>query len=141
MDAEVALYFVEDRIESAVHGGVDAHDDVLAVVQIAKLHELAPDLQRDRGVRLDPSAPGAVRAGLRQRSFQALPHPLASHLDQPELGDLQDLGLGAVLANLVLQRLEEAGAVVRVLHVDEVENDDPAQVAQANLPYDLPRRL
>ena len=45
VDAEVALHFVEDRIERVVDGRVDAHDDVLSLVQVAQFHELAPDFQ------------------------------------------------------------------------------------------------
>src|SRR5206468_2312871 len=86
-------------------------------------------------------AAAAIRAGLRQRALQRLPHALAGHLDQAELRDLQDLRLRSILLDLVLQRLEEPRAIAAVLHVDEVENDDPAEVAEANLANDFFRRL
>src|ERR1043165_2490327 len=145
VDAEVALDLLEDRVGSrvqrAVDDRVDAHDDVLPFVHVAELHQLAPDLQRDRRVRLDPPAAAAVRARLRQRPLQRLPHALARHLDEAELGDLQDLRLRAVLPDLVLERLEEPRAVARVLHVDEAEDHDPAEVARADLADDLLRRI
>src|ERR1019366_5203982 len=102
---------------------------------------LAPDLERDRRVRLDPAAAAAVRTGLRERALQTLAHPLARHLDQAELRDLQDLRLRSVLADLDLERLEQARTIGQILHVDEVEHDDPAKVAQADLPDDLARGL
>src|SRR4028119_2142973 len=101
----------------------------------------APAPRGAGGVRRAPPAAAAVRTGLRQRTLQALPHALARHLDQAELRDLQDLGLGTILLDLVLQRLEELLAVRRLFHVDEVEHDDAAEVAQPNLPHDLLGRL
>ena len=144
VNAEGALQLLEDRIagmKRRVDDRIDADDDVLPLVEVADLHQLAPDLESDRGVRLDPPRPAAVRTRLRQRSLQRLADAFARHLDQAEFGDLQDLGLRAVFLDLVLQRLEEARAVLRIFHVDEVEDDDPAEVAEPDLADDLFRRF
>src|SRR5207248_6912966 len=62
---------------------------------------------------------------------------LARHLDQSERGDLNDVGLGPVALELVLQRSLDGGAVLRVRHIDEVDDDDPADVTQPQLADDL----
>ena len=45
VDAEAALHFVKDGVEGVVNDWIDSHDHVLALVQVAQLHQLAPDLQ------------------------------------------------------------------------------------------------
>src|SRR5512140_1910833 len=140
VDSKVLLELFKNRIgsvQSSVDDGVDANDHVLTFVEVAHLHQLPPDLERNGGIRLDPAAAAAIRASLRQRTLQALAHPLARHLDQPELGDLQDLRFRSILLDLFLERFEQAGPVAEVLHVDEVEDDDAPEVAQANLPHDF----
>ena len=62
---------------------------------------------------------------------------LARHLDQPERRDLDHEGLRAVLVERLAQRLQHRVAVARPGHVDEVDDDDPADVAQAQLADDL----
>ena len=49
--------------------------------------------------------------------------------------------LGAVLHHVVAHRLEEQLFVILVLHIDEIHDDDPADVAQAQLAGDLFRRF
>src|SRR6266851_2839033 len=57
MDAEVSLDLLENRIVGVVQGAVDdrveTDDDILPFVQVAQLHQLAPDLEGDGRVRLD----------------------------------------------------------------------------------------
>ena len=83
----------------------------------------------------------AVRARLGEHALQALLDALAGDDDQAEVRHLQRLRRRAVLAQLLLDRLEHLLAVLLLLHVDEVEDDDPAQVAQPDLPDDLLRRF
>src|SRR4051794_39303155 len=75
-------------------------------------------------------APVAVRARRRERLHQALGDPLAGHLDQTELGDREHLGAGLVPGERLPERLLDRFAVVTDLHVDEVDDDDAADVAQ-----------
>jgi hypothetical protein len=60
--------------------------------------------------------------------LQALLHPLARDHDQAEVGDLQRLRRRAIPLQLLLHRLEHPLAVLLLLHVDEVEHDDAAQI-------------
>ena len=83
----------------------------------------------------------AGRAGLREDLAHAVGHVLARHLDQAKRRDLDDVGLGAVLVERLAQRLQHRVAVARPGHVDEVDDDDPADVAQPQLANDLVGRL
>ena len=66
---------------------------------------------------------------------------LAGHLHQAKLGDGQDVGLGPVPAEQLLHALIDLLLVFAALHVDEVEDDQAADVAQAQLAADFIRRL
>ena len=65
------------------------------------------------------------------------PDPLARHLDQAELRHGERLGAGPVAAQVGAQLLEHLVAVGARLHIDEVADDDPADVPQPDLPRDL----
>ena len=60
---------------------------------------------------------------------------------RPERRDLHHVGLRAVLVERLAQRLQHRVAVARARHVDEVDDDDPADVAQPQLAHDLLSRL
>ena len=68
---------------------------------------------------------------------QALADALAGHLDEAELGDREHLRAGLVAGQRVAEHLDDLVAVVPDLHVDEVDDDDAADVAQAQLLGDL----
>ena len=74
-------------------------------------------------------------------SSEPLRHPLAGHLDQPQLGDVEDLGPGLVPGQGGPEHPHDLVAVRLDLHVDEVDDDDPADVAQPELAGDLLGRL
>ena len=79
----------------------------------------------------------ADRALRREDLARAVGDVLARHLDQAERRDLDDVRLRAVALELGAQRLLDRLPVLRVRHVDEVDDDDPADVAEAELPDDL----
>ena len=89
----------------------------------------------------DHAAAVAVLAGLAEDLEQALADPLAGHLHQAERGDLGDLVLGAVAAQALEQAAQHEVAVGLQHHVDEVDDDDAADVAQPELADDLLGRL
>ena len=73
----------------------------------------------------------------RERLEQARPDPLAGHLDQAQRGDLGDLVLGPVTGQAFQQPAQHQLTVALQHHVDEVDHDDAAHVAQPQLPDDL----
>ena len=99
--------------------------------------QAALELDRDRLLGLDDAVAVARRARPRDDLAHALGDVLARHLDEAELGDLGRERLRAVLVERLAQRLEHGVAVARAGHVDEVDDDDPADVAQAQLVDDL----
>src|SRR5215218_1422171 len=95
----------------------------------------------DRIGRDDDAAAAAVLARLGEDLEQALTDPLAGHLHQAERGDLGNLVLGAVAAQALGEPAQHEVAVALEHHVDEVDDDDAADVAQPELADDLLRRL
>ena len=85
--------------------------------------------------------PRAVGAALSEQALEVGAAALAGDLDQAELGDVEHLGLRPVLLDLPLEAGEDLLAVDGLDHVDEVDDDDPAEVAQADLAHDLLDRL
>src|SRR5829696_8494712 len=71
----------------------------------------------------------------------AVGHVLARHLDEPERRDLDHVGLRPVLVERLAERLQHRVPVPCARHVDEVDDDDPADVAQPQLAHDLLGRL
>src|SRR5262245_14917649 len=70
---------------------------------------------------------------LRKRGAQSL----SRQLHQAEAGDLAELHPGAVVLQRVAQAILDFALVLRALHVDEVDDDEPPQVSQAELPSDF----
>src|SRR6266516_2159708 len=103
--------------------------------------DLAEDLVGDGDLRLQVTLAVAGAARLVHHARHGLAHALARHLDQPELADLEDVRLRLVAPQRVLQGLEDLVAVLGFVHVDEVDDDDAADVAQAELVDDLLGRL
>lgn len=66
-------------------------------------------------------------------SFRAGRRRLARQFHQAETGDLAHLHAGAVEMQGITQALFDGALVLAVLHVDEVDDDQAAQVAQAQL--------
>jgi len=61
---------------------------------------------------------------------------LARHLDEAELREAVDREPCADRARALGSNREHRGRMVAVLHVDEVDDDDSAEIAQPELPRD-----
>ena len=83
----------------------------------------------------------AARAGDVHRFGERRAQPLARQLEQAEARDLAELHARAVVAQRVLQPHFDLALVLGALHVDEVDDDEPAEVAQPQLAGDLVGRL
>ena len=91
------------------------------------------DLQRRAFRVADVAGATAARAGNGRAFAQCGLQALAAHFHQAELADGAELHAGAVLAQRVAQAVFHFAAVLRLFHVDEVDDDQAAQVAQAHL--------
>ena len=67
-------------------------------------------------------------------AFERLFDAFAGHDDQPEVIERQYFSRRTVAGKSLLQSLRDLVPVAAVFHVDEVQNDDPAQVAKPDLP-------
>ncbi|KDD11858.1 hypothetical protein L522_3744 [Bordetella bronchiseptica MBORD707] len=75
----------------------------------------------------------AARAGDVRAFVERRTQPLARQLHQAEARDLAHLDAGAVEMQGIAQALFDGALVLAVLHVDEVDHDQAAKVAQAQL--------
>ena len=68
--------------------------------------------------------------GLAQRRTQAL----ARHLQEPKAGDTTDLHTGTIHLQRIAHAIFHVALITRIHHVNEVNDDEPAQITQAQLP-------
>ena len=81
----------------------------------------------------DHAGTGAARAGHVAAFAQGGAQALAGKLKQAEAGEFAHLHAGAVFPQRVAQGVFHIALVLGVFHVDEVDHDQAAQVAQAHL--------
>ena len=89
----------------------------------------------------DDAVATARRTLLRHHLARPVGDILASHLDETERRNFHDVRLRSVALELRAQRFLDGGAVLRVRHVDEVDDDDSANVAQPQLADDFLHRF
>src|SRR5262245_13007614 len=122
------------------HVFVDLHLDAVDAGAMGGELDQSHDVDGHRFGRLDLAGADAVRAVLIDRAIQRWADALAGHLDDAELGDAKDLGAGAVAFDGFAHGAFDAAAVALLAHVDEVVDDDAAQIAETELAGDLLRR-
>jgi hypothetical protein len=113
--------------------GRDVHHDLGGAALAALLLDGAQHREPAALDAADQTAALAVRAGDEGVLHQRRAQPLARHLEQAEMADPADLDARAVLLQRVLQAALDHAVVLARLHVDEVDDDQPRQVAQAKL--------
>ena len=116
-------------------------NDDLAVPRAMVLPDAAERLDRDGLRRHDRTQAAAGRARATPLRSEVLTDALAREFEQPERGERLNRRARPVAAQAVLEHLDDL--VPRRLrgHVDEIDHDDAADVAQANLAGDLGGRF
>ena len=99
------------------------------------------DLADHRLHALDVAGAFAIGARRAQRPLQTLLHALAGDRHQTEIVELENLVRRLVGSHGFFERLHHLLPVLALVHVDEIDHDDAAQVAQPDLPHDLLDRL
>ncbi len=97
------------------------------------LFEDAQDVQRGRFGGTDVAGAGTARAGDVAGFGEGRAQALAGEFHQAEAADLAHLDAGAVEAQGFTQAGFDFALVLGAFHVDEVDDDQTAQVAQAQL--------
>src|SRR5512132_1080051 len=160
---------VDDQQRLQLEAGAVVAAELLDVDEVADLHLVLLSAGPDDGVHLGSSfhrwgrrqagsperrpprlldfvgdhhaAAVAGRAGLGEAVEQAARDALAGHLDQAQGGHLHHLALGLVPGQGGPEAVDHGLLVALEQHVDEVDDDDAADVAQAQLADDLVGRL
>lgn len=97
-------------------------------------HYLLSHLEKHRLSRYHPAAAVAVRACGLQYVAYTLSGLLAGHLHKAELCYAEHVGLGAVLAQLLLEGFYDLFLIPGFVHIYEVDYYYAAYIAQAELP-------
>ena len=108
--------------------------ELLFVLLLHEIAQVVLDLVDQQDAGLDLARSFAGRTLLDGGDIRLRAHALPGDLHQTELARRQDGVLGAVAFHLRAQLLVQGLPVVRVVQVDEVDHDDAAHIAQAQLP-------
>src|ERR1700738_4926122 len=101
----------------------------------------AVDVIARRGNGFDHSGPGAVWARLAEHALERLLGAFASDAHQDKFVEAQRFRRRFIFFEGLLQREQNFVAVAALLHVDEVDHDDAAEIAQTNLAHDFFHRF
>ena len=133
---EVLLVIGSQAVEQVgVDGDANLVNDFLVLAHDGV--EGALEFHAHRHGAFDHSFAAAMRARDEEGAGEALIGALAGHFHEPELRDWQHMGAGLVAFEAVLDELINSLLVATVFHVDEVRDDEPPDVAQAELAGDL----
>ena len=134
----VPAFLVEE-----VRGDIQRHqgaDDGTAFLQRLFLHHAQQGKRHGTDV-VDAPLPAAARADLGRHLREGGAQALARHFHQPEAGDAPHLDACAVHFQCFAQAVLDRALIPRARHVDEVDDDQSADVAQAQLAADFLRRF
>ncbi len=120
-----------------LHGfGVDAEKHIGAFKMFFHFAQLDVDLVADGNRALDHAGGLASGAGNAQGALEGLLDALAGDGDESKIVKLQHLGGSAVGLESFFERGKDLEAVLALVHVNEVDDDDAAEIAEANLADD-----
>ena len=122
--------------EQGQHARMDSHLNA-CTSQPCDRAQLALDLERMSRVGDDEAVAAADRATAGQDLARPVGDVLACHLHEAEWRDLYDIRLRPVALELGPQCFFDRRAVLGIRHVDEVDDDDPADVAKPKLTDDF----
>src|SRR5262249_17778840 len=114
--------------------GMDPQHYILMFQMLGDLAHLNVDLVADGRDGLHVTGGLAIRTGCSNGPLERLLDALAGDRHQPEIIELQGLRWCAVVPELLFESLHDALAVAPLIHVDEVNDDDAAQIAKPDLP-------
>ena len=117
------------------------HGDPLGVLLHGLFFQQAQDGQPHGLHAADDADAMAARADDLGGLLNGGTQPLAGHFQQAEAGDAADLYPGAVGLDRFAQGVFHLALVLVGVHVDEVDDDQPAQIAQAQLTGDFSGRF
>ena len=136
VDEDLFVFFPQALHDHGVHGDAQGHGAFVGLL-FHDFDDAALDADAHGEGREDFSPAVAVGAVGEVRGSEAFLHALAGHFDESQGGHGQDVGAGLVLLEGFLEGFVEDLLVFAGLHVDEVDDDQPADVPQPQLPGDF----
>ncbi len=117
----------------------DGDEDVVIAVRVflEDRVETALDFDRHGFGGFEAAVACAGGAGVVDGGAEAFVEPLSGHFHEAERGDGEDLGFGFVAAEPILHDFVDGLLIAAVFHVDEVDDDETAHVAEAELAGDF----
>ena len=125
---------VDQKVHDADRG---FQQHLFAAATHAFFLKLAQNRQRHRIIRPQQAGAVAMRTRLRRRLEHAGPQALARHFQQAKAADPAHLNAGTVGFQLVFEPLFNAGVILAFIHVNVIDDDQPGQIAQAQLAGNL----
>ena len=93
-------------------------------------HDFAHDFIAHRFHRFHRTAPVAGRTLITQHVLHAFTSALAGHLYQSKLGEAVNAGFNPVFAQRLLKRVQHPATVIFIVHINEINDDNPTEIAQ-----------
>src|SRR5579863_3952700 len=121
--------WIDDQIESFAAPAGALHPD------------LAQQVDRERLARHHVAQTAAIRTIRAELAGKILADALTRELEKAEVGERLDRAARPVALQRFGERIDDLLPAALVRHVDEVDDDDAADVAQPDLPCDLRRRF
>src|SRR5258708_7958280 len=129
---------VLSRLQRFGDFGVHPQDHVvLTFDRFRNLLRLLQNLADDGGHGFYVAGAFAIRAGRAQRPLQALLDAFAGNGNQTKIVELKNLVWRLVGPHRLFEHLHHLLAILALVHVEEIDYDDAAEVAEPDLPYDL----
>ena len=126
---------VVEQIERDLRPG--AHGQIMGCSFEQHFLERTQELERHRRYRAHVASAATVWAFVRRALKHTRADALTRHFKQPEMRDVSDLDARAVVPQAFLQPPFDRAVVALLVHVDEVDDDQPGEIAQTQLPGDL----
>src|SRR5215471_10813912 len=127
--------FVVEQIKRDI--GAGANRQIMCCSLEQHFLERAQELQRHGGHRTYVAGAAAMRAFLGRALEHARADALARHFEQAEMRDVPDLDAGAVVPQAFLQPPLDGAVVTLLVHIDEIDDDQPSEIAQSQLSGDF----
>src|SRR5262249_43554399 len=117
--------------------GAGPADNVVRGAALERFLDHPQELQRDRRDRAHVAGAAAMGAFVGRTLEHAGADTLTRHFQKAEVGDAADLDAGAIVLEAILEPPLDRPVVAFFIHIDEIDDDQPGEVAQAELAGDL----
>ena len=137
LDDQAFVFGAEPVVDDGIEDDFELEIRLIAVSAFEDFTEFSLDFDAHGQGAFHFAAAFAVGAVVVDGSADAFGMTLAGHFHEAELGDGQQMGFRAVAAESFLHALEDELLIAAGFHIDEIEDDQAAHVAEAQLAADF----